>query len=153
MKKVGFFIGKIVFWVSWPALWLYLSRSKRTRLLLICGDEFLVLRGWLGSGEWALPGGGLHRGEAAALGLIREVREETRIVLTSQDLTFLFTTTQTNKGIRFSYDCYCARLDKKPDIKIQKYEIGAYAWVPLNAPGVRLSADTVYALGQWQNNQ
>jgi len=37
----------------------------------------LVLSGWLNTGEWGLPGGGLHKNEPTVDGLLREVREET----------------------------------------------------------------------------
>ena len=53
----------LVFWLSWPVLWLYLRRGSRTCLLLVVDGEFLALRGWFGNGDFSMPGGGVHRGE------------------------------------------------------------------------------------------
>ena len=81
-------MGILAFWISWPALWIYLRRGERTRLLLVCNGEFLVLKSWLRAGRrWNLPGGGLHDGEQPDAGLMREVREETGITLSKQQIT------------------------------------------------------------------
>lgn len=151
MKKIGLLIGKIAFWLSFPALWIWLRRSARTRVLIIFNDEFLVLQDWLSAGDWSLPGGGLHKGENSLQGLIREVQEETGIELYEKDVMFLFNTHHNERGIPFTYDCFAAQLDTKPEVKLQKFEIADYKWVSLKNPDVRLSKDTTYALEQWQN--
>lgn len=151
MKKVWLMVGKAAFWLSLPALWVYLRQGTRVRVLIICGDEFLVVRQWLSSGNWILPGGGLHKNENPLHGLVREVREETGIKLAEQDVKFLYNTRHSDRGISFTYDCFEVVLDTKPEITLQKYEIADYAWTALENPTVRLSKDAQYALGQWQN--
>lgn len=153
MKKFWSSIGIVAFWVSLPALWIYLRNSKRTRVLIICGDEFLLVRGWLGRGDWSLPGGGLHKGENSLQALIREVKEETGIALFEKDVVFLYSAEQKNNGIQFSYDCFAVRLPAKPNITVQKYEITEYMWVPHADPKVHLSNDASFALEQWQKIQ
>jgi len=151
MKNIGFALGRLAFWLSWPVLWLYLGHGKRTRLLLVCDGEFLALRSWLGSGNWGLPGGGLHKGEDSIAGLLREVKEETGIALTKDIVSFCYSSTLVNSGIKFNYDSYEARLDKKPVIKIQKFEIGDYEWIPLDDSKHQLSIDALQALEHWHN--
>lgn len=151
MKRFFLFIGKLAFWLSFPALWLWLRRSARTRVLIICNNEVLLLRDWLSTGDWSLPGGGLHKGENSLQGLIREVFEETGIELFEKDVLFLFNNRHSERGISFTYDCFVAHLDAKPIVKLQKFEIADYKWVLLKTPNVRLSKDTIYALAQWQN--
>ncbi len=149
MKKIMLFIGTIVFWFGWPVLWIYFRNSRRTRLLLICGDEFLALRGWIGAGNWVLTGGGFHRGENSLDGLIREVREETGITITNKQPRLLFTETYHEYGLSFDYDCYMVQLAEKPKINVQRFEIADYSWQSMNSPTVKLGADGKEALRQW----
>lgn len=152
MSKIWRSIGIISFWLTWPGLWLMLRWSERTRLLLICGNEFLVVRGWLGAGEWGLPGGGLHKGEAAKIGLLREVREETSIILSESDLIHAFDGVYRDKGLRFNYHAYTATIKAKPDVKPQAREIAEIAWCPLNEPDKVLNQDT-QAILKWLRTQ
>ena len=152
-KKFLVFCGQAVFWLTWPALWLMLRWSRRTRLLLVCGDEFLVLRGWLGSGEWGLPGGGLHRGEDKIVGLIREVEEETGLHISADQLKYAFDGLYKNKGLSFTYHSYVAELDSKPSLKPQPREIAEISWQKLYKPTVRLNSDAQQTLDWWLNNR
>ena len=145
--------GNIIFWLAWPALWIYLRIGKRTRLLLICGDEFLVLKGWLGPGDWILPGGGLHRHEDPESGLLRELREETGIRLQKGTVKFAYTATQSSHGLKFTYNCFTAVLPSKPKVKIQAAEIADYAWQPVVNPMLPLSSDTQKALAWWRRKK
>lgn len=138
-----------MFWCTWPALWVYLYGSKRTRLLIVVDGEFLVLRGWLGAGNWNLPGGGLHKGENPLAGLLREVQEETGLKFAIQDVKPLLKGQYHEYGFRFSYDCYALELPNKPEIKMQRGEIIDYAWQPIENPSLRLTQDARQALAQW----
>lgn len=149
MKKLWLKIGMLVFWCSWPALWIYLRNSKRTRLLLVCDDEFLVLRGWISSGAWSLPGGGLHKGEDPLKGLAREVKEETGLELTRERVTLLYVGTYSDYGFSFTYDCYVAELPVKPIIRLRRGEIVDHTWQSIKNPNVKLGQDSREALAQW----
>ena len=146
-------MGRAVFWLTWPALWLMLRWSRRTRLLLICGDEFLVLRGWLGSGEWGLPGGGLHRGEDPVLGLIREVEEETGLRLRPDQLKYAFDGLYKSRGMRFTFLSYVVELQSKPSLKRQPREIAEITWQNIYEPKIRLNSDAQQTRDWWLNNR
>lgn len=79
-------LGRTLHWLMTPGLMLVLPFTKRTRVLLRCGDQVVVVRAWLSDGRWQLPGGGLHRGETPAAGALRELREETDIILPLEKL-------------------------------------------------------------------
>lgn len=66
------------------------TRQQRTRILLLDGQgNILLLRGWLSSGKWELPGGGIKRNEPGKIAAQRELFEETGIKLIEDDLTYL----------------------------------------------------------------
>lgn len=125
-------LGRAAYWLTWPALWLYLRGSQRTRLLLVCGDEVLVLRGWLSDGRWGLPGGGLHRREAPVDGLLREVREETGLQLPAGQLKSLGQAAARENKISFTYHAFVCQLGKgqkaELKLKLQRPEIVEAAW-------------------------
>ena len=145
-------MGILAFWISWPALWIYLHRGERTRLLLVCNGEFLVLKSWLRAGRrWNLPGGGLHDGEQPDAGLMREVREETGITLSKQQITQMYKSEYKESGLRFTYNCFVCELPQKPKVIPQKGEITDYAWQPVDAVTLPLSNDAQTAIDWWLN--
>lgn len=147
MKNLLLLAGRVIFWLAWPVLWIYLRRGSRTRLLLICGDEFLALRGWFGARNgWTLPGGGLHKNEAPVSGLIREVQEETGIILDKKLIKPACIGTSDRYGLKFSYVSFTVELDKKPDVKIQRLEIADYAWLPIDNLELPLAQDVAQIL-------
>ena len=77
MKSLVRLAGKVIYWISWPVLAFHINGSKRTRLLVTNGNEFLAVKGWVSDGRWGLPGGGVHKNEEPIEALIREVKEET----------------------------------------------------------------------------
>lgn len=122
-------LGIILFWLCWPALWLYLRWSTRTRVIVVADGKILVLRGWLGDGKWTLPGGGLHKGEDSAVGAVRELGEETGISVAPSGITLLKETMFRGNGIRFRCKYYYAHLPAIPATKHQRFEIVDSAWL------------------------
>jgi 8-oxo-dGTP pyrophosphatase MutT (NUDIX family) len=121
-------LGRILYWGVWPGSWLYLRGSRRTRLLLVCGDEILVVNNWLGAGKWNLPGGGLHKGEDPVQGLRREVREETSIQLPPGNLRLLAEELYRIHGFRYQCNYFTAAVSRKPSSVHQRFEIIEVAW-------------------------
>lgn len=129
MTRIWELIGRIAFWVCWPALWVYLRIGRRTRVLILAEGRALVVKGWFGSGDWQLPGGGVHRGEDPKQGAAREVYEETGIKLTAEQLQWLYYAKTRQRGLVFKYDCYFVELPKMPKIRHQKLEIIGSTWL------------------------
>lgn len=148
MKKL---VGIAFFWCLWPVFWLYLRYGgTRTRLLLVCGGEFLLVRSWLGSGRWSLPGGGLHKNEKSTEGVRREVKEETGIELAHTQVSYAYQAIHSESGFKFVYDCYVCELPRKPSVTVQRWEIADYSWQPLDNPDLPLGDDAKKALAWWQ---
>ena len=129
MKKLWALSGRIAFWCTWPALWLYLRSSTRTRVIVHAEGKILVHKKWLGNGGWALPGGGLHGGEDSRLGAVRETYEEAGIQLDPKQLVSHGNHTYHGKGFRFRYDLYSIELPKQLPTRNQRLEILQTAWL------------------------
>jgi len=129
MKKLWLFLGRLAFWLSWPALLVYLYTSHRARILIICGGEVLVCKGWLGSGRWELPGGGLHQGETVIQAAIRELREETGVEISPQQLKLIKSGRSiAEHGLTFRYTALALELDDKPEVLRQQFELVDIKW-------------------------
>ncbi|HSW65586.1 MAG TPA: NUDIX hydrolase [Bacillota bacterium] len=124
-------LGMLTYWCAWPVFWVYFKRSYgRSRILLINpAGEILLMQQWISSGKWHLPGGGLHRDEEGAMGALRELREETGVVLTPANLITLGK--QTCKAHGFTYDAYIFAAHVGNDVRLerQRIEVARMAWM------------------------
>lgn len=133
MKRTSQIIGRVAFWVGWPILWAYLFRSKRVRLLIVCGEEVLVVKPTVGTGQWSLPGGGLHPKEVPVDGLAREIKEELGIELQQDKLQELGEAKAHQHGLSFHYYSFVYQTKVKPEITLQTREISEIWWVGLSS--------------------
>jgi len=136
MRIIGRLIGKILYFATLPAILIAVRNSTRTRVLVRCGQKFLVLKPWLGSDEWMLPGGGLHRGEEPLAGAIREVREETGLRLLANNMQYLgLQRAQEKRCFQYDYHLYLVEIPVIPALKLQRLEVRAADW--LTPEGIR----------------
>lgn len=124
-------LGVIAFWMTWPGSWLLLRTSKRPRVAIQYQDELLVVKPWLGTGKWTLPGGGMHKSESAESAARREVREEVGIELSATKLKLVDEIRFHQSGLSFDFPLFHVQLTAKPAIRPQKGEIVAAAWVKI----------------------
>ena len=151
MKRLWRLAGRLAFTLTFPLIILYVHRSKRTRLLLICGDNLLVLKGWLGKDNWSLPGGGLHRNEDPAEGLLRELKEETGIELDKQQLRSLGTWRGYYWRLYVDYFGYVTEVEKLIEPNVTTIEISHAAWIPIaDLNDNNTSADTLVLMRRWK---
>lgn len=124
--------GMIVFWLSWPLLHVILRIGSRTRVLIIAENDVLLVKDIIGPGTWSLPGGGLHLGELPVGGAIREVKEETGIMLDEAQLDNKGTFKGTNSEKHtYRYHLFVVHLKSKPPTKLQRRELSELRWMPL----------------------
>jgi 8-oxo-dGTP pyrophosphatase MutT (NUDIX family) len=141
------YAGRVAFLCSLPVLWVYLRGTARTRVLLTHKGTVLVVKNWLGNGEWSLPGGGLHGGEPAEIGARRELNEELHLQTSKIMLQSIAVEPHMGKG--FSYLCHylTAECPTLPAIKRQRSEILEYAWLhPSELTPKNASSDVLRAL-------
>ena len=125
-------LGRLAFVVTYPLLAIYLSRTHRTRCIVRCGDEVLLVKSWLWYGAWDLPGGGLHRDEKPEHGAIRELGEELGLVLNEEQVRFVDSEPYRAGLISYKASYTEVVLETKPELKLQKTELVAAQWVHHN---------------------
>ncbi len=101
--------------------------SNDTFLALTRGDDHPRL-----AGLYDLPGGGVNKGEEPGEALIREIKEETGLSLTLQDVRVLYATTHLINGRSWPTLLYVARIDERQPVVKLSYEHKAYEWAPLS---------------------
>lgn len=84
-------LGRLAYGVFLGAnAFLPIARRPRTRVIVMLNDrEILMVKNWMGSQKWTLPGGGVKRGELPEVAAARELLEETGLVVNHDQLTFL----------------------------------------------------------------
>jgi ADP-ribose pyrophosphatase YjhB (NUDIX family) len=100
-------------------------------VLIQADGHILLVQGWLGSGQWGLPGGGLHRHENPRLGAVREVAEETSVPLLPEQCAHIGNEWRSKNGLRWYCHFFATRLPNLIQPHPQPGEIIATRWVPL----------------------
>lgn len=146
--------GRIAFWISLPLLHIYLRSQRRTRVLVVSEGMVLLTKAWLSNGKWMLPGGGLHFREEPAHGAVREVREETGIILLPSQLQPIGEARFRRYGLRFRYEQFIVELPKTVELKPQRTEIVEATWVPIESINAKTAeTDVLRLLQAWKGLQ
>lgn len=131
MRRLWLFTGNVIAFCGWPVLYFYLRTGKRTRIVLVADESILVVKGWLGSTKWSLPGGGLHKNEDPTTGACRELYEETGLSITPHKLKLVGEFTANQRGLRFRYYGFVVHVNLKTKPVCKGLEIVEATWLPL----------------------
>ncbi len=96
---------------------------------IVVGSEVLLLKRNVSPqfGYWAPPAGSMDMGETPKETALRELKEETDLELTGEQLSFLWSKTYFHPNRQDITFEYLARLCGKPDIKLD-HENSTYGW-------------------------
>lgn len=137
IKRTYAAIGRLSHKAITPFLKLYMGEKHvRVRVLILNEEkkEVLLVRSWLGSQHWTLPGGGIKRLESPVEAAAREVHEETGLRVAQDHLHELGVFTHDAHGnYRYSVACYMVQVAKRePHIaRRQRLEMLDSAWFPV----------------------
>jgi 8-oxo-dGTP pyrophosphatase MutT (NUDIX family) len=122
-------IGVFGFYLAWPAFYVYLRRSERTRIVVVWQGQVLAIKNWLSDARWSLPGGGLHAGEDSSVGAARELFEETGIRVSPAMLEKLGSGTYRLHGLSYPFQSFVVRLETEPTVRRQWFEVSKTSWM------------------------
>lgn len=148
-------LGKAAYYISFPALYIMsLSISKRRVRVLVRAQsgQILLVKTWFGRQRWSLPGGGIESGESPEQAAIRELREETGIIVDHTALVRLGEHTQPD-GLPFHLIFFMCEVPNTTldELKLPyKYEIIGRRWVSTQALPANISSAVAWALSQAQ---
>lgn len=152
MKSLWNLFGTILFWLAWPVWSIYFHISpERSRVLVVLGDEVLLVKAWLSTGKWMLPGGGAKPDETMEMSAVRELEEEVSIEATETALRPLGEHAHRVYGLRYHATYFVLELENKPEIINHWFEISDAQWHKLSdIRGRMLDSDAAYALKQYE---
>lgn len=127
MSALRKYTGLILGYVLWLPIYFIIRFTTRTRVLVVCDGEILLLQSWLYSGYWGCPGGGIKRRESPTQTILRELREETGIIAKEKDLKNLGLMKQTGHQAH-AFHGFILELGSKPEVKIQTSAITDAKW-------------------------
>jgi 8-oxo-dGTP pyrophosphatase MutT (NUDIX family) len=149
MKK-AFWRG--LFWLTWPLIAFYSPLRTRSRMLVVHGDEFLVVKPYFGSGDWQLPGGGIKFLESGLQAAVRETKEEAGISIDPESVWPLMALrTYHENGLLKRYMVFATAVASKHASRIRDYEIIDKAWLPLTGPYENCAPHVVYAARHYRS--
>lgn len=128
MKKIWGVIGRVAYFIVWPAIHFYLRNSYRSRVVVQAEGKILVVKDWLGNNNWKLPGGGIKKGEQLAVGASRELYEETGLQIKPSELKLVGSIDATGHATKVKLYIFKVELPKRAPIKKQKLEIVDIGW-------------------------
>lgn len=126
-------IGTILYWLAWPLIWLLVRNTRRSRIVITCGDEILLVKNVIsGDDKWSLPGGGAKGAETGKVCAARELKEELNITVDPVDLRELGEVKNKSTGYSYTVTLFSIPCDKGRNIKKGR-ELSAMKWFPIKA--------------------
>lgn len=131
-KSIYNMIGTGIYRFSLPLLWVW-PQSHRSRCLVVSDDSILLVKNWLGTGRWTLPGGGVKPHETTRLGMVRELKEELDIDSDRYDLVSMGLRYQRHEGLKCKISLFVLYVDRPLQLAHRRYELADCQWFDIKS--------------------
>lgn len=129
MTKYHVKTGQLVYKIIFPLRRIYRSNKTRAYGVVEYEGKILLVKNWLGAGNWSLPGGGAKKGESTEDTLKRELQEEAGLNIDVSMVKILLKGVHNREFGKKKYVIYHVPLNKKPSIIINHLEITDAEWI------------------------
>jgi 8-oxo-dGTP pyrophosphatase MutT (NUDIX family) len=126
MRKLYILCGKWLYPILLPLMRIVIRRTRRAYVAIVYDKQLILIKNWLARDTWRLPGGGVSKGESPATSVLREVKEELRLVLSKTKLIQLNEGIMQTDRLGYTFTHYAYVLDTFPRRLEDKYEIVDY---------------------------
>lgn len=110
----------------------------------------MVIKSWLGSQRWHLPGGGIKEGEDPAEAVTRETKEEVGVYLQPKELHLVAEGLWSSGGHNHLYHIFGVEVATKPKITLRRREILEAQWLwPAELTEANMPAEMRRAISDW----
>ncbi len=130
--KLLYRFGAVVTVLVGPVLDVVHRGTLRTRGVVTHKGKVVLIKNRIGKQKWALPGGGVHKREKPADGVLREIREEIGALTDGVEPELIHFGTRYSKRTHFHYLAYHVELPTNK-INRNRKELTAAAWFPLDS--------------------
>lgn len=132
MRKHYAKLGRLTYKAINPVMKRYFtSKHRRVRVVVHNSKgEILLVRSWLGHQHWSLPGGGIRANETPEQAVVRELWEETGLLVGTKNLRHLGDFINPYKEASFTILCYAVKIKKQTPEQTgrRKLEVLESAW-------------------------
>lgn len=129
MRKTQIYIGRALYKSLLPLRRIYRSNRTRAYAVIEYNQKILIVKNWIGSGVWSLPGGGGQIGETEEDTLIREVHEETGVKVDKKQLKVITKGEHNREFGKKKFVIFHVKQTNRPNLVINSLEIVDYRWV------------------------
>ncbi|RYX78584.1 NUDIX domain-containing protein [bacterium] len=153
MTRAGIYrgVGRIAspFALVGLRVWTFVTHQERSRVI-VCNeyDEVLLVKGTISDWRWSLPGGGIEKNEDPLLAAVRELQEETGIIVNQSLVTKKAVLHKGEKDVPYTAHIYQVMVAKDilPSNPVNVLEVADIRWFATDALPERLSPMAQIAL-------
>ncbi len=115
MSKLKVILGRLIYNLAWPGIYLYLNKSTRVRAVVKCGDKYVMVTQTIGHGDAGTPGGGVGKSEAVEQAAAREIEEETGLIVDASAMVYFGDSVGKTRSATFKVHYVGCKIDSLPD--------------------------------------
>lgn len=123
------FLGRALFIILLPLVRLFIRHTSRAYVIIESRNQVLMAKGWFGRQLWQLPGGGASRKETNLQAAVRELKEETGLVIDPALCQPVISGRWQTDRLGHSYEIFYCRMAEPLPVKTRRPELIDCRWI------------------------